>query len=166
MKHVGKRILNLLLTATLVVAGWSQPAQAEGADDPDTAVMNAAKQAVDNYDFPAVNQAEYQDQTALVNYASQKVKQVVNNGNIQIGMMLKNYDPPEEGTAARPEGCKGRYQFVAYLIKGDLQVTSNEKTVIITGTISGKGKGMLDPSGKVTRAEIAVVLMRFLIGQD
>ncbi|WP_204603910.1 S-layer homology domain-containing protein [Cohnella boryungensis] len=40
--------------------------------------------------------------------------------------------------------------------------TDSMKWAVGKGLISGKGKGMLDPSGKVTRAEIAAVLMRFL----
>nr|WP_255807693.1 S-layer homology domain-containing protein [Cohnella mopanensis] len=40
------------------------------------------------------------------------------------------------------------------------------KWAVGKGLISGIGNEMLDPSGTATRAEIAAILMRFLIGQD
>lgn len=40
--------------------------------------------------------------------------------------------------------------------------TDSMKWAVGKGLISGKGNGMLDPSGTSTRAEIAAILMRFL----
>ncbi|WP_211274527.1 S-layer homology domain-containing protein, partial [Paenibacillus oryzae] len=44
--------------------------------------------------------------------------------------------------------------------------TESMKWAIGKGIISGKGNNRLDPSGTATRAEIATILMRFLISQD
>lgn len=40
--------------------------------------------------------------------------------------------------------------------------TEAMKWAVAVGLISGKGNGMLDPTGNVTRAEVAVILMRFV----
>jgi len=50
--------------------------------------------------------------------------------------------------------------------KVSVWATESMKWAIGKGIITGKGNGVLDPSGTVTRAEIAAILLRFLVGQD
>ncbi|MFC5404680.1 S-layer homology domain-containing protein [Cohnella soli] len=104
------------------------------APDPDIAILQAAREAVENAEYPAGNQEEQSTEAAATSYVEQKVKQAVNNEAIGLSIHVDEYTAPKAGDADFPDGTDGQVAFTVTLTKGAQVQTSARRTVVIKAT--------------------------------
>ncbi|QJD84712.1 S-layer homology domain-containing protein [Cohnella herbarum] len=138
MKEVRKRIFILLLAASLVFPMLSKPALAEEqaiineAPDPDIAILQAAREAVENTAYPAAKQEEQGTEAAVKSYVEQQVKQAANNDAIDLAIHVDEYTAPKAGDADYPDGTDGEVAFTVTLTKGAQVQSTTRLTLAIT----------------------------------
>ncbi|MFC4305205.1 hypothetical protein [Cohnella boryungensis] len=140
MQEIRKRIFILLLAASLVFPMLSKPALAEEQviinemPDPDLADVQAAKEAVENADYPAANQEEHGTEAAAKSYVEERVKQAVNNDAIDLSIHVDAYTAPKAGDADFPDGTDGQVAFTVTLTKGAQVQSAARQTLGIKAT--------------------------------
>jgi hypothetical protein len=140
MKAIRKRIFILLLATLLTFPMFPKPGLAEKpmtfseAPDPNIAILEAAKEAVENAEYPAANQEEYGTEAAAMSYVEQRVKRVVNNDEISLSIHMDAYTAPKAGDADFPDGADGQVAFTVTLTKGAQVQSTARQTIIIKET--------------------------------
>ncbi|WP_169833413.1 hypothetical protein, partial [Paenibacillus oryzae] len=101
------------------------------APDPDIAIVQAAKEAVEKAEYPAANQAEYGTEAAVASYVEQLVKQAANNDEIGLSIHVDAYTAPKAGDADFPIGTDGQIAFTVTLTKGAQVQSIARQTLMI-----------------------------------
>ncbi|WP_156739531.1 hypothetical protein, partial [Paenibacillus oryzae] len=105
------------------------------APDPDIAIVQAAKEAVEKAGYPAANQAEYGTEAAAASYVEQLVKQAANNDEIGLSIHIDAYTAPKAGDADYPDGSDGQIAFTVTLTKGAQVQSIAQQTLMIKATL-------------------------------
>ncbi|MFC4305206.1 S-layer homology domain-containing protein [Cohnella boryungensis] len=125
------------------------------APDPDIAILQAAREAVENADYPAANQEEHGTEAAAKSYLEERVKQAVNNDAIDLSIHVDAYTAPKAGDADFPDGTDGQVAFTVTLTKGAQVQSAARQTLGIKAT----------PYAGVTNQQVIDRAMSLLTGE-
>ncbi|WP_158602436.1 S-layer homology domain-containing protein [Cohnella endophytica] len=104
------------------------------APDPDIAIVQAAKEAVESAEYPAAKQEEQSTEAAAMSYVEEVVKQAVNNDAIGLSIHVDAYTAPKAGDADYPDGTDGQIAFTVTLTKGGQVQSTALQTLAIKAT--------------------------------
>ena len=103
-------------------------------NDPDVAILDAAKTAAENTTYNDMTQAAATDETAIQTVLKSTAETAVNDSSVAVDVNYVAYTLPVAGTSSNPQGTDGSYTFTITVSKGLQNLTTSQKTITITAT--------------------------------
>ncbi|MFT3982396.1 MAG: S-layer homology domain-containing protein [Lachnospiraceae bacterium] len=114
--YTGERTVNFLITD----------------DNPDIAVVDAAKTAAEQAVYASTTQQAHAAEAAVKDYVKEIAEAAVGNSQVTVTVNKVDYVAPAEGDGDNPSGTNGSYTFTISLEKGGQRQTTMQKTVTIS----------------------------------